>query len=368
MTEILGQRQRARFGDQEPVYESRPRHHQLRPLKPRNSNNEDATTLEPPKEDVAAQDYGLVCASNTSDPAYTVDPAFSDLCEGLTMGGMTALAASPSSHVHGMVDNSILEAIDSFEPSSHNPGSVTSGPTLAPACRVSQTTNASEYPAQNNFFHSTTTSPTTVDAHWGLQSCTDMLGEPDPDPGVNILFHSNNIPGFQDLVSATTKFIYPNLVSSHFPDLYINLLDCSQTATLLAYFQNARCLGLEIQEILNHKSPFYRPDTTMTDDPQTLLAMARKPWIPINLQPTLPQILIPHHPYLDLLPFPTLRARAITLAATMPRLFDPMELKRDIFKEGLFCIYRGSQIQQPSDARNWQAAPWFVAKWKLLLD
>ena len=187
---------------------------------------------------------------------------------------------------------------------------------------------------------------------------------------------SSKPPGLRDIISSTSKFLYgyrtPTTTHSTptpLPNPYINSLNYTETAIILAMFHNARCVGLEIQDLM-HKSPFYRPNTTMVDDPQALLAAARKPWIPIHLQPTLPQILIPHHPYLDLLPFPALRDRIITLAATAPQLFHPMDLKKDILRGGLYCNRLCPQPggRQPWDMRSWEVAPWFLRKWRLLID
>ena len=101
----------------------------------------------------------------------------------------------------------------------------------------------------------------------------------------------------------------------------------------------------------------------MSDDPQVLIKNASNPSTPTHLQPTLPQILFPHHPLLDLLPLPALRTRAVMLAATAPTLIDAVDLKRDIVgNAGIVC--RG---EQPWDMHSWVAAPWFLRKWKLLL-
>jgi hypothetical protein len=72
-------------------------------------------------------------------------------------------------------------------------------------------------------------------------------------------------------------------------------------------------------------------------------------------------VLIKHPPYLDLLPFPVLRDRAITLGSAAPKLFDPWELKRDIFMEKVVF-----KKERSWDAGSWEARPWFVRKWRLL--
>lgn len=187
-------------------------------------------------------------------------------------------------------------------------------------------------------------------------------------------------PALEVMIAATSKFmnwcrLHPGSYGPPLcpiPDMYSNYIHCVQTSTMLAYLHNATSIDLSIKDLLELKSPFYRPNTTMADDTTSLLSAARKPWIPAHLQPTLPQILFPHHPYLDLIPFPTLRARVITLTNTTPWMLNPMELKKDIFSEGLSCrpdtcrtSLQGSG--QPWDVHSWQAAPWFITKWRLLM-
>ncbi|KAK1148875.1 hypothetical protein N8T08_008760 [Aspergillus melleus] len=158
-----------------------------------------------------------------------------------------------------------------------------------------------------------------------------------------------------------------------FADLYLNRLQPSKMALLHACFFNARCLGIGAKEFSSYSclslcSPFYRP-VTMSEDPKALLAAVSRPSIPPHLQPTLPQVLFPHHPILDLLPLPGLRARAIVLAATAPFLLDAFDFKKDVVEGGLICwaAQRGGS-SQPWDRRSWEAVPWFLQKWRLLVD
>ncbi|KAI9839473.1 MAG: hypothetical protein M1819_002098 [Sarea resinae] len=205
-----------------------------------------------------------------------------------------------------------------------------------------------------------------------------ILMTPGDSPDTVMDAPSSRFPAFEEVISGLSKFLYGHRIpissrsssTLSLPDPYLNFLQCSLTATLLAYFYTAPCIGLKLQDLWNNRSPFYRPNTTMADDPQALLAAARKPWIPMHLQPTLQQILIPHHPYLDLLPFPAFRARAITFAATAPQLFHPMELKKDVLRDGLYCYSHGDgqRIKQPWDIRSWEVAPWFLKKWRMLID
>ena len=141
-----------------------------------------------------------------------------------------------------------------------------------------------------------------------------------------------------------------------------------QPSILTAALHNALSLNITLPSLLTSSplSPFYRSSTLPSDDPVALLSTASNPSFPPHLQPTLPQILFPHHAYLDLVPFPVLRARAITLAVTSPRLFDPMDLKRDIMGDGL--VYSRAEANgQPWDGRSWEVAPWFLRKWRMLM-
>ncbi|KAI0160679.1 hypothetical protein GGR57DRAFT_390079 [Xylariaceae sp. FL1272] len=143
-----------------------------------------------------------------------------------------------------------------------------------------------------------------------------------------------------------------------------------QVTLMTALMQNALCLGLDLDRLLtsDYISPFYRP-TSPQDDPKLLLEQVTTPLIPTNLRPTLPQILYPHHPYLDLLPYPALRARLVILSATMPHVFDKYEFKRDIYINGALVCWRNARgTGQPWDKRSWEASPWFLEKWRMIVD
>ncbi|KAL5042388.1 hypothetical protein BDW71DRAFT_190129 [Aspergillus fruticulosus] len=167
-----------------------------------------------------------------------------------------------------------------------------------------------------------------------------------------------------------------------FPSPHTNRLTEHRTNLLTACMHNASSLGISIDEFFTYNcmslcSPFYRP-TTPSTDPKALLAsvISANPFIPTCLRPTLPQILIPHHPVFDLIPMPGLRTRAIVLSAAGTNLVNIFELKRDIIEGGLLCWgvddceldRRRKGGGQPWDLRSWEVAPWFKAKWRLLLS
>ncbi|KAL2809827.1 hypothetical protein BJX63DRAFT_403882 [Aspergillus granulosus] len=164
-------------------------------------------------------------------------------------------------------------------------------------------------------------------------------------------------------------------------DPYKNYLQTPKTNLISACLHNASLIGISIEEFFSYNcmslcSPFYR-QTTSSTDPQALLSdvAASYPLVPAHLRPTLPQILIPHHPLFDLVPIPVLRSRAIILSAAIPHLVDMFELKGDIVEGGLLCLgsgrdmaSRGGGSGQPWEVGSWEIAPWFLNKWKLLLD
>ncbi|KAJ5731466.1 uncharacterized protein N7483_005974 [Penicillium malachiteum] len=147
-----------------------------------------------------------------------------------------------------------------------------------------------------------------------------------------------------------------------------NTLQTSQTQTLLAILNNARCLGFDIGKLMdchqNDLSPFYRP-ISPTDNPHEIIATTLNLSMPIHLQPTMAQMLVPHHAALDLVPLPLLRDRIIMLSFAMPKVFDLWDLKLDIYvRNGLALKSKSDRGEWPSwDRRSWEMKPWFGEKW-----
>lgn len=164
-------------------------------------------------------------------------------------------------------------------------------------------------------------------------------------------------------------------------DLLANRLEFRDTIFLMAMLRNASALGFNIDDVgscrYDTMSPLYSP-ATPASDPAGLLSYwgrrQRNAALPPDLQPTLNQMLIPHHVSLDLIPFPALRDRIIVLSAAMPATFNMWELKLDIYTRGGLTVVRGKGSGaskggfQPWDRRSWVATPWFLRKWKLLVE
>jgi hypothetical protein len=194
-------------------------------------------------------------------------------------------------------------------------------------------------------------------------------------PEVQVAENKGLIP-FLQTGTTTLDISYNHKNHTYLADPYQNAILFSQVTILNICAQNANCLGMAPEDFISDNclslcSPFYRP-VSASDDPVTLLAAVSKPFTPTFLQPTLSQILFPHHPIFDLIPIPGFRERAIMLATTSPALLNSLELKQDIMCGGLVCwgTKHGSNHGgkgQPWDLRSWEAAPWFLKKWRLLV-
>lgn len=182
----------------------------------------------------------------------------------------------------------------------------------------------------------------------------------------DIILAGLQVPEIRD----TEEIEVSSSASPRLPDIQRNNLCLVRTSTLQAYLSNARAIGMLIDELYRDvcPSPFYRPQTNVKQDMGVVLKSFSDKIAP-HLRPTSAQVLHPHHPWLDLIPFPTLCERAITLASMNPPLLDAKELKLDvIMNDGLTCWHVSEKSSaQPWDMRSWEAAPWFLRKYWMLI-
>ncbi|KAL3471190.1 hypothetical protein BJX99DRAFT_263472 [Aspergillus californicus] len=120
-----------------------------------------------------------------------------------------------------------------------------------------------------------------------------------PPPAENDNNETDESPSHS--TTTTTQHTTPGIITNPEP---------RRTSLITAVLHNASALGISIEQFFTYNcmslcSPFYRAAPTSTD-PKTLLAgaLAVNPFMPTHLRPTLPQILIPHHPIFDLIPIP----------------------------------------------------------------
>ncbi|KAJ5804824.1 hypothetical protein N7474_010689 [Penicillium riverlandense] len=151
----------------------------------------------------------------------------------------------------------------------------------------------------------------------------------------------------------------PEMAESFSP--YTNTLRISRLSYFSALFANFSALGFDFSVFLdeNSISPYCTDNLSSPEGFKDT---------PVNLRPLLCQLTVPHHPYLDTLPFPTFRQRALAALSTDPPLLNEDDLCVDLMlKDGLVCwgsiggggMDRGS----PWESRSWEAKGWFLRKW-----
>ncbi|QYS93550.1 BZIP domain-containing protein [Trichoderma simmonsii] len=152
---------------------------------------------------------------------------------------------------------------------------------------------------------------------------------------------------------------------------YRNALRIARFSYFAALFTNFSSLGFDFGLFLDERSqsPFcvnraaeVANTSTVTEDEN----------IPFSLRPVSSQYTISHHPYIDALPFPTLRRRALAALAADPPLLDEDDLCLDLMlHDGLVCWgsagQNGMDYGTPWDSHSWEAKEWFLRKWKWLI-
>ncbi len=164
----------------------------------------------------------------------------------------------------------------------------------------------------------------------------------------------------------------PALTTSINLNPYINNLSISRISYFASMFTNASMFGFDFGPYLdeNSTSPLYDPElTTATEADINKVVATRHAGVSKDLRPVMAQLTKKHHPYLDVLPFPMSRQKAITAASTDPPLLDEDDMCIDLMiNEGLVCWGSpgrgaGMDMGAPWDMRSWEAKPWFLEKW-----
>ncbi|KAI3401628.1 hypothetical protein diail_10229 [Diaporthe ilicicola] len=119
-------------------------------------------------------------------------------------------------------------------------------------------------------------------------------------------------------------------------------------------------------------SPFNRDWINSKGSMQLAQIKSKFSAAPKDLQPVDVQITVEHHVYLDVIPFPSFRERALRALAHDPPLLDEDELCCDICnREGLIVWGsqgndQGMEACRPWDMRSWEPKPWFLRKYHFL--
>ena len=159
-----------------------------------------------------------------------------------------------------------------------------------------------------------------------------------------------------------------------FPDVYKNNIRIKQVLFTAACVTNASILGLgfEASNCDYETSPFFR-DSISEEAAKSACQTSFKD-LKEHLRPCVAQVMHSHHPYIDVLPFPTFRERVIKLAYADEPMIDEDDLSNDLQNDGLICwgssLGGGSSATgsgAPWDIRSWEAQPWFLKKWWILI-
>jgi hypothetical protein len=159
------------------------------------------------------------------------------------------------------------------------------------------------------------------------------------------------------------------------PDIHMNTIQLTAISFVAACFANAAMLGLSPETLWDTttQSPFYQAQ--MANEPLGTANAGQFTHIKPLLRPSTMQLTHPHHPYLDILPFPAFRNRIIQLLQIQPPLFDPDQLCRDLRSDGLICWGSTRRDRRdavgsgaPWDVRSWEVKPWFLKKWWIFFD
>lgn len=176
-----------------------------------------------------------------------------------------------------------------------------------------------------------------------------------------------------DPIEAATRSYLRELLTSP-PSPLKTFIGLREVALLKACMTNAEMIGLWNplpQDFKDpYKSPFVQSYYTYHQDLQAVKQKYNH--IAKDLQPVEIQCKSPHRSYIDVFPFPTLRSNLIRASAGDEdyKGFNELEFCLDLSKEALVIWGSGHGVHggEPWNPRSWEAKPWFLNKWAMVLD
>ncbi|KAJ9157886.1 hypothetical protein NKR23_g266 [Pleurostoma richardsiae] len=156
-------------------------------------------------------------------------------------------------------------------------------------------------------------------------------------------------------------------------DPYINTLRIERLCIASAMRSNCLAIGITDDTWCDEDSisPFFRSPASSSSSvsSETLVRSVQSIFQTLkpDMRPCREQITVSHHPYIDIIPFPTVRANLIKTIDSI----DEDEFFYDSLN-GLICWGRagvgrrdkeGVGSGTPWDVRSWEAKEWFIQKW-----
>lgn len=214
------------------------------------------------------------------------------------------------------------------------------------------------------------------DAAWPLLAA-EMLP---PFPASDASSHSCLLPNFTPSSSGLSPLLQDyETATASFPDTY--LLPIPALGLLRACLIIAKRLGIATQLWdCASVSPFYvgsslSLDNTSEDSVGSTIGSLGVDIdiasLPENLRPTRTQYLLPHHPLLDILPWPSVRDKLIMFfaqpAGLRPESLGRQQLVEDLEDEAEGVVVRGGQTE-PWEVDSWEIGKALEKRWWFVLD
>lgn len=180
----------------------------------------------------------------------------------------------------------------------------------------------------------------------------------------------------QEQKDESLKTLLANLMRLPTPDVK-QVIYLQQNGLFGAIMENTLALGLlkggaEMLFSEDGTSPFNQDWLSSGGAMQIADIRAKFAATPKDLQPLDIQITFEHHVYLDVLPFPVFREKALRALTCDPPLFDEDELCVDLTVNGGLVVWgtqgnnQGMDACRSWDMRSWEPKPWFLKKYWFL--
>jgi len=154
------------------------------------------------------------------------------------------------------------------------------------------------------------------------------------------------------------------------PNVYQNNIRVNHINLVAACIANLGMLGMSVDNLdcEEAESCFFGNRITQNTASSSIGYLHLKR----DLRPIPAQHDFSHHPYIDCIPFPDFRNRLIKMIDADPEM--EYDFCKDLEKDGLICWgsalngqSQGVGSGAPWDMRSWEAQPWFIKKWWLLV-